>query len=105
MTRRAERIEDKDISERDNIRFDFTLALATGETISSAIVTCEVADGTDATPSAMLSGVPTVASPLVTQLVIAGTLNVSYYLRCVATLSTGRVLVATGLMRVLKLAM
>lgn len=104
IDRRAERVGAKDLSERDNFRFDFTLALTSGETISSAVVTCEVADGTDASPSALLSGSPVVASPNVTQLVIGGLVGVSYYIRCVATLSSGRVLASTALVNIVRLS-
>jgi hypothetical protein len=104
MTRRAEQVEDKDLSERDNFRFDFSRALGTGETVSSAVVTCEVASGTDASPSALLSGSPAVSSPNVTQLVIGGLVGVSYYIRCVATLSSGRVLASTALVNIIRLS-
>ena len=47
--------------------FDFISDLDTGETISGATVTCDVASGTDANPSAMISGADSVSGSTVTQ--------------------------------------
>ena len=104
MTRRAQLVEDKDVSERDNFHFDFTRALVSGETVSSAVVTCEVAAGIDPSPSALLSGSPSTASGVVAQLVVGGLAGVSYYIRCVATLSSGRVLASTALVNIVRLS-
>ncbi len=72
--------------------FDFTSRLAVGETLSSASTTATVYSGTDASPSAIISGAASIAGAQVTQAITAGTLGVTYLLKCSATTSTSQVL-------------
>lgn len=81
----------KDPQELIPITFDFTPYLGAA-TINSQSVTASTWQGTDATPSAVLSGSPTQASGVVTQKMTAGTSGVDYKLSCKATLSDNRVL-------------
>jgi len=73
----------------DSFKFDYTDELAAGETISTAEIEVTVINGTDANPSAMLGGSPTVASPFVYVKLIGGVDGVIYCVKCVATTSTG----------------
>lgn len=74
--------------------FDFTAEVDAGESIFSAVVSVSLLAGTDATPSALLTGSPVIAAGTVLQPFHAGVDGVTYTLRCVATLTpTGRVLV------------
>jgi len=66
--------------------FDFTSRLANAETISTAVVTATTYSGTDASPSAIVSGSATISGKKVLQNVTAGTLGVTYLL--VATITT-----------------
>jgi len=105
-----------DLQEVDDIPFDFTDDMVTGETISSAAITCEVITGTDSSPSSMVTGsalIGTITSgvfaesasgKVVLQRFTAQQRDVSYAIRCVATLSSGRKLVAAGELPVVKLA-
>jgi hypothetical protein len=89
-------------SETLSVYFDYSNVLATGETITSAAMTCTVESGTDATPSARLISSPTVvtspksgtATAAVKQSVGTCVNGVVYMLRCLATTSGGQVLSA-----------
>ena len=68
---------------------DYTPELATGETVSSAVVTSRnAATGADSSAT-ILSGAVTVASPKVTQKVTAGTSGDRHIITMLATTSTG----------------
>jgi hypothetical protein len=71
----------KRIDEDLKLTFDFTNGLASAETISTAVVTATVYSGTDASPSAIISGVATISGALVTQKVIDGLEGVTYLSR------------------------
>lgn len=86
----------KDPGEALIAEFDFVDELATGETIGSLAVSCSVLAGSDASPSAVLNGSPTISGGLVLQPFHGGLDGVTYLLRCVATLSSGRILVRTA---------
>lgn len=103
MKRITETLQAKDLQEVDDLSFDFTDALAAGETIASAVVTCEVQVGEDANPSAMLVSTASVQSPKVVQRLTGGVAEATYRIRCVATLSSGRKLTVAGLLPVLRL--
>jgi len=103
-SRRIETIEPKDVDETDVVTFDFTRAAQSGETVSSAVVTAEVYHGEDEDPASILLGSPTPTAATALQSVSGGLAGVTYLLRCVATMSSGRVLVAAGLMPVVRLA-
>lgn len=71
-------LDPKDPSEKVNVVFDFTDALA-GDTISgSPTVTATVDAGTDATPSAILNGAAGVVGATVVQSVQDGVVGVDY---------------------------
>ena len=70
--------------------FDFTSDLAVGETISTQTVAASVYSGTDASPSALLSGSATSSGAKVSQKVTAGTVGVMYELLCTITTSAGQ---------------
>lgn len=82
----------KRASETRNEVFDFTSSLAAGETISSASTAATVYTGTDASPSAVVSGAATISGTKVTQKLTAGTVGVVYELVCTATTSLSQVL-------------
>lgn len=73
------------------IAFDYISQLTSGETISGSSVTCSVFSGTDANPSALISGVTSVAGSIVTQKIVDGLTGVIYLLTCSATTSLGNV--------------
>lgn len=78
------------------LTFNFISRCTAAETISSASVVATVYSGTDASPSAILSGSAAISGQTVTQKVTAGTEGVTYYLLCSATTSTSQVLQLGG---------
>jgi len=68
---------------------DFVLQVAPGVTISSAVWTITVKQGTDPSPSAMLSGAAIIQGTKVSQKIIGGLDAVQYCLACLATTSDG----------------
>ena len=93
-------VSPKDPAEKVPVLFDYTLQLAEGETITTAVVAVTVELGTDAAPAAMLSGGTAIAGAKITQWLIGGINGVLYHLRCTATTSTGATLVLGALMQV-----
>jgi hypothetical protein len=106
-----------DLHEIDDIPFDFSRDLVPGETISSVSVTCEAIQGTDAAAQDMVTGTALIGTMttagvftesasggVVLQRFTAQEQGVTYGVRCVATLSSGRKLTAAGELPVLKLA-
>lgn len=67
--------------------FDFTSKLSASETVSTASVAATVYSGTDASPSALISGTSTISGQKVTQLITGGLLGVVYLLVCTITTS------------------
>lgn len=90
----------KDPAEKFTLSFDYTAALASGETIISAAIAVSVKAGVDATPNNFLDGVNQVLAGVVLQGIKDGIDQASYLVRCVATLSSGRVLVLAGVVPV-----
>jgi hypothetical protein len=82
--------------------FDFTSMLAIAETISTQECTASVWSGTDANPSAIISGVATAAGAIVSQKITAGTLGVTYTLLCTITTSLGQTLTLAGYLSIVK---
>jgi len=76
-------------------------ALAAGEAISSATVTCAVWSGTDASPSSMISGSATVSSTTVTQTIVGGIAGNIYLLTITAVTSAGQTLKATSYLAII----
>jgi len=85
-------LEGKLASETIRVTFDFLSRLAIGETLSSASVAATVYSGTDAAPSAIISGSDSISGSQVTQLITGGTLGVTYLLVCTANTSLSQVL-------------
>lgn len=81
--------------------FNFTSDLASGETISTAVVTCTVYSGTDASPSSMISGSDTISGAVVTQLITGGVVGNVYELLCTITTSLGQTLTKPGYLAVI----
>lgn len=82
--------------------FDFTSVLAVGETISTQVCSATVWSGTDANPSAIISGSASANGAIVSQLVTAGTLGVVYTLLCTITTSLGQTLTQAGYLAIVK---
>lgn len=82
--------------------FDFTSRLAAGETISTAIVSAITFSGTDATPSAIVTGSATISGQKVTQRITAGTEGVTYLLVCTITTSASQTLELSGYLAVVE---
>lgn len=76
--------------------FDFSSALANGETLSAPAVTASVYSGTDAAPSSLISGVASASGAVVSQKITGGTLGVLYELLCTVTTSLGQTLLLSG---------
>ena len=106
-----------DLNEVDDIPFDFTRDLVAGETITSVAITCAPIQGADADSQDMVTGTALVGTMtaagvftesasggVVLQRFTAQVRDVSYAVRCVVTLSSGRKLVAAGELPVVKLA-
>lgn len=89
-------IPPKPVGSTYNQSFDYTSQLAVGETISTQVVTATVWQGTDATPSTIISGLASTSGAIVTQSITGGTLGVIYKLLCTITTSTGQTLLLVG---------
>jgi hypothetical protein len=83
-------------TESENFSFDFNPVLATGESITGASCTAITLQGTDPTPSAILSGAPVYASGKSTQRVVGGVADNTYRLIMTVTTSTGNTFTCTG---------
>lgn len=83
-------------SETINQAFDFTSRLGVAETISTKVVTATVYSGTDASPSAIISGSPTSSGAVVTQALTGGVTGVTYLVVCAITTSAGQALRLSG---------
>lgn len=101
ITRSVQRLFPKDVGENDVLSFDYTESLVDDETVDSAVITVSTLSGVDASPSSMLSGSPQATSPFVLQAITDGVRNVEYLFYCKATTSSGRVLVAAGVLPVI----
>ena len=82
----------KQPGEQEYFAFDFELSLDDDETIESATWTVAVVQGTDPSPSAMLSGSPIVDGSKVSQMIIGGLSDVQYRLSCQAVTNLGQTL-------------
>ena len=88
------------LGETRTVTFDLTSELTIGETISSASVSALVWSGTDSTPSALISGSASPATPFVNQKVSGGVAGTVYSLVCSALTSLGNVVVQTAFLAV-----
>jgi hypothetical protein len=100
VTQRAE-LPNKLASEVKTVTFDFTSMLAAGETISTQSCTATVYSGTDASPSAIISGSATASGAVASQKITGGTVGVIYSLACSITTSAGQTLKLAGFLAVL----
>lgn len=78
-------------AESEPLGFGFSARLAEGETVSSAVFTIEVVEGTDPEPASMLSGAPTTTSTGAFQRVAGGVDGCTYKLTCVATTTASNI--------------
>lgn len=92
----------KDPAEQIFYSTDFSALLSAGETLSTATASLRVTSGTDAAPSAMLSGLPVITGSIVSQLVIGGVAGSTYLLGISVTTSTGQVFVEAAQLDVLE---
>ena len=83
-------------TESENFTFDFNPVLSTGESITSASCTAITLQGTDLTPSAILSGTPVYAAGKATQRVIGGVADNTYRLIMTVTTNQSNTFTCTG---------
>jgi len=76
------------LSDTRTYPFDFSSLLGSGESVSSATVVASVYSGTDSSPSSIINGASTIASPIVSQSITGGVLGTIYELKCKA-ITTG----------------
>jgi bifunctional N-acetylglucosamine-1-phosphate-uridyltransferase/glucosamine-1-phosphate-acetyltransferase GlmU-like protein len=92
----AENFSYKFVAENKPLSFEFSEVLASGESLSTASCSVIVLDGTDASPSSLLSGSATITGTKVYQRVHNGTAGVTYRIIVTVTTSAGSTLVAVG---------
>lgn len=78
------------------VQFDFISLLAAGETITGQTMTVSVVSGTDANPSALLSGAPSPSGTSVWQNITAGVVGVTYLVSCLVSTSAGQQKILQG---------
>lgn len=83
-----------------NCDFDFAGEMSYGETIDTNVVTATVWSGTDASPSSLISGVPSSTGGVVTQAITGGVTGVIYELTCEVTTSLGQTLQSIALLAI-----
>jgi hypothetical protein len=83
-------------TEIELFNFNFSGALGSSETITSANCVVEVKDGVDASPSSILSGSPSISGSVVTQKITGGLNGVTYRVEMSATSNTGNVYTIVG---------
>ena len=84
----------KDPLEKVWATFTFIPALNTGETITAAQITVQLKQGVDATPANVLDGAnQIITGNTVMQKLMGGVDQAVYLIKCIATVSSGRVLV------------
>lgn len=79
----------------------FLSLLGGTETLSTAVCAASVYSGTDANPSAIVSGAASISGSNVLQLVTAGVLGVIYELKFTVTTSLGQTLVLCGYLAII----
>jgi len=83
----------KRIQETEIFSVDYTALLGTGETITSAVWTNSVKEGTDASPSSMVSGFASITGAVVSQKLTGGVAGVYYWPICTAVTSAGQTII------------
>lgn len=86
----------KSPGETRTLVFDFISKLGAGETLVSATVTPTVWSGVDPTPSAIVSGTPSVSGTKAAAVITAGVDGTIYQLACIAVTSASQTLVLFG---------
>jgi len=76
-----------------SVDYSTTGLLADGETITFAVWTNSVREGTDPHPENMISGAASINGSVVSQLIEGGLAEVYYWPICTATTSLGQILV------------
>lgn len=71
--------------------FDMLSRLQVGESVVSAVVSCEVFSGEDSSAAAMISGDPSIANNIVYQKVVGGQPGVIYLISCAVRTSRNNV--------------
>lgn len=82
--------------ENELFSFDYSPVLQPAETIVSATCNVLVIDSQDANPTAILSGLPVVSGPIVSQRVYQGLPEVIYRLEMLAVTSYGNTFACIG---------
>lgn len=101
MSYRVANWPDKAPAEKVWVTFKFRRGLAPGESVTSVALSVTLKGGSDATPSAILDGLPVLlADGRVAQRIKAGVDLAAYMVRCDATTSDGQVLVLAGVIPV-----
>lgn len=90
----------KPASSLESYTVDFVDAIPAGDSISAQSVVASVYSGTDASPSAIISGSATASGTRVTQKITGGTVGVLYQLTWTATTAAGLLLKKTGFLAV-----
>lgn len=101
MSSARQELSPKYSAERLLVVFNFVSQLDAGETLTSATTTAAVYSGTDASPSAILSGATAVSGVEATQLTIGGVEGAIYMLSCAGVTSSGQTIVITGFLSVI----
>lgn len=83
-------------TESELFTFDFSQVLSPAETISTATCTVIVMNGTDPTPTAILSGAAVIVNKTASQRVANGISEVTYRLEMTITTSQGNTYVGIG---------
>lgn len=90
----------KRTGETITLSFDFRKLLGSGETINSALWTCELVEGTDPSPSSMVSGNASISGTKVSQLITGGVDGNMYRMICTINTSTSQIVQGTALLEV-----
>lgn len=92
----SERIQPaKRVSTTLILTFDFSDQMSLGETIGNKVVYCELYSGVDATPSAVISGTPTIVGQTITQKITGGSVGAIYTIIAAIDTSAGQELIST----------
>lgn len=83
------------------VRVNFLSQLAAGEAVTAVVCTATVLSGTDATPSAILSGSGTLAANVFTQILTAGVAGTTYLLTFTATTNSTNYLIINAVLVVI----
>lgn len=86
-------IADKLQVEQLTLEFDMLSRLKIGETVATAACSATVWSGTDATPSTIISGLPTISNNIVSQKVVAGLPGVIYQISCAVRTSSNNIMI------------